>query len=51
MLLKSNMMKNKDFFAFKFPDAVFIKLINVEMPTIVDNVTFISMINYVLSLS
>ena len=50
MLIKTKMRKNKDFFfALKLPDAVFILLINVEMPTIVGILTSMSRINFVLS--
>ena len=42
-------MKNKDFHAIKLADFVFILLINVKMPSIVWILTFISMINLMLS--
>ena len=48
LLIKSKMLKNKDFLAFKLSDVVFIMLIDVKMPTYVDNLTFISMINFML---
>ena len=34
LLIKSKMLKNKDFLDLKFSDVVFILLINVKMPTI-----------------
>ena len=37
------------FLAFKLSDIVFIMLINVKMPTIVGILTFISIINFMLS--
>ena len=53
LLLKSKMLKNKDFsknnLAFKLSDVVFIMLINVKMSTIVGILTFMSMINCMLS--
>ena len=49
MLIKTNMLKNKYFLAFKLSDVVFIMLINVKMPTIVGILTFMSMINFMLS--
>ena len=42
-------MKNKDLHALKLADFVFILLINVKMPSIVWILTFISMINLILS--
>ena len=37
LLTKNKMLKNKGFlFAFKLSDAVFIMLINVKMPIVVD---------------
>ena len=44
LLIKTKMLKNKD---FPFLDFVFIRLISVEMATIVG--TFMSMINFMLS--
>ena len=41
-------LKNKDFLASKFSDVLTL-LINVKMPTIVDILTFKSMINCMLS--
>ena len=65
MLIKSKMLKIKTFCAFSRSDVVFIMLINVKiptidswhfniyenvkMPTIVDILTFMSRINFVLS--
>ena len=39
----------KTFLAFKLSDDVFIMLINVKMPTIVGILTFMSMINFMIS--
>ena len=39
----------KAFLAFKLPDVVFIMLISVKMPTIVGILTFMSMMNFMLS--
>ena len=47
-LLKTTKMLIKNFLAFKLSD-VFIMLINVKMPTIVRILTFMSMINSMLS--
>ena len=44
LLIKSNMLKNMTFLAFKLSDVVFIMLINVNMPTIVGILTFMSRI-------
>ena len=49
ILIKTNMPKNKDNLALKLSDFVFILLINVKMPTAVGILTFVSRINYVLS--
>ena len=49
MARKTKMLKNKDFLASKRPDVVLIMLINVKMPPIFGILTFISMINLVLS--
>ena len=38
------------YFAFKLSDIVFIMLINVKMPTIVGILTFMTMINFMISL-
>ena len=46
---KNKMLQNKDFFAFKLSDVLFIMLIHVKMPTIVGILTFMSMINFKLS--
>ena len=48
MLIKSKILKKKIFLAFRRSDVVFIMLLNVEMPTIVGILTFMSMINFVL---
>ena len=48
LLMKTKMLKN-DFPCLKFIDAVFILLINVKMPTIVDILTFMSRIDLILS--
>ena len=48
LLIKSKMLKNKDFLAFKLSDVVFIMLIDVKMPTIVGILTFMSMIHLML---
>ena len=51
LLIKSKMLKNKDFFAFILSDVVLIMLINVKMPTtIVGNLTFMSMINLLINI-
>ena len=49
MLIKSKMLKNKDNLSFRCSDVVFIMLINIKMPTIVGILTFMSMINFMLS--
>ena len=49
---KTKMLKNKDFLsflAFKLSDVLFIMVIIVKMTTIVGILTFISMINFMLS--
>ena len=46
---KTKIPTNKDFFALSLSDDVFIMLINVEMPTIVGILTFMSTLNFVLS--
>ena len=47
---KTKMLKNiKIFLAFNLSDVVFIMLINVKMPTIVGILTFMSMMNFMLS--
>ena len=46
--LKTKMLKNKDSLAFNLSGVVFIILINVKMQTIVDILTFMSMINFML---
>ena len=40
--------KRKTFLAFKLFNVVFITLINVKIPTLVDILTFISMMNFML---
>ena len=49
LLIKTKMLKIKAFLVFKLSDGVFIMLINVKMPTIVGILTFMSMLNFVLS--
>ena len=49
LLIKTNMLENKDFIASKFSDGVFIMLISLKMPTIVGILTFMSLINFILS--
>ena len=49
MLIKSKMLKNIDFIAFRCSDVVIIMFINVKMPTIVGILTVMSMINFMLS--
>ena len=49
MLMKYKMLKNKTVLALRCSDVVFIMLINIKMPTIVGILTFMSMINFVLS--
>ena len=49
LLMKTKLLKNKTFLAFKLSDVVYIMLINVKMPTIVGILTFMSMINFMLS--
>ena len=44
-----NAKKIRTFLAFRLSDVVYIMLINVKMPTIVDTLTFMSMINFMLS--
>ena len=48
LLITTKMLKNIDFSCFKLSDVVFIMLMNVKMPTIVDILTFMSMINCML---
>ena len=47
--IKTKMLKNKDFPCFQLSDVVFTMLINVKMPTLVGILTFMSMINLILS--
>ena len=49
MLIKTKMLKNKDFLAFMLSDFAFMLLINVKMPTIVGILMFMSRINFILS--
>ena len=49
LLLKIKTLNNKDFICFKLSYAVFILVINVKMTTIVGILTFMSMINLMLS--
>ena len=49
MLIKSKMLKINTFLAFRRSDVVFIMLIFIKMPTIVGILTFMSMINFMLS--
>ena len=50
MFVKIKMLKKIDFFlAFKLSHFDFILLINVKMPTVVGILTFLSMINFMLS--
>ena len=49
-LLIKTKIPTKKFLALSLSDVVFIMLINVKMPTIVGIVTFVSRINFVLSL-
>ena len=50
VLIKINLWKSKIFLVLKSSDAVFILLINVKMPIIVGILTFMSRINFMLSL-
>ena len=45
MLIKTKILKNKDFFAFKLSDVLFIMLTTVKMPKNVGILTFMSMTN------
>ena len=49
MFIKTKMLKIKTFHAFKPSYVVFIMLINVYMPTVVGILTFMSMINFILT--
>ena len=52
LLLKTKILKNKYFLhAFKLSDVVFIMLINVEMTTIVDILTFMGIKKFPAQLS
>ena len=48
LIVKARMRK-KTFLASKLTDVVFIMLINVKMPTTVGILTFMSMLNFMLS--
>ena len=48
LLIKTKMLKNEDFLAFKLSGAIFIMLITVKMPAIIGILTFISLINFIL---
>ena len=50
LLIKNEIPTNKKFLALSISDVIFIMLINVKMPTIVGILTFMSRINFVLSL-
>ena len=47
-LMKTKMLKNIYFLAFKLSNTAFILLINVKMPIIVGILTFMSMMNFIL---
>ena len=49
LLIKTKLLKNANFLAFKLSNVAFSMLINVKMPTLVGILTFISMLNFVLS--
>ena len=49
LLIKTKIPINEEVSCFSLSDVVFILLINVKMPTIVGILTFMSMINFVLS--
>ena len=49
LLIKTKRLKILDSLALKLSDGVCIMLINVEMPIIVGILTFMSMINFMLS--
>ena len=49
LLIKTKIQTNEEVSCFNLSDVVFIMLINVKMPTIVGILTFLSMINFVLS--
>ena len=49
LLIKNKIPTNTDFFALNLSDVVFIMLINVKMPTVVDILTFMCRINFWLS--
>ena len=49
MLIQSKSSKIKTVLAFRCSDAVLFMLINIKMPTIVDILTFMSMIDFMFS--
>ena len=49
LLIKTKHAENQTFLAFNLTNVVFIMLVNVKMPTIVGILTFMSMINVMLS--
>ena len=49
LLIKTYMLKMKDFSCFQTPMYCIFMLINVKMPTIVDILAFMSMMNFMLS--
>ena len=49
MLIKTKIPTNKEASCFKYLRCCIISLINVKMPTMVDILTFMSRINFVLS--
>ena len=48
LLIKTKMVKNKDFLTFKLSGVVFVMLINVKMQTIVGILKYMIMINFML---
>ena len=49
LLIKGKLVKKKAFFALQLADVVFIPLINVIIKTIVGILTFMSMMDFILS--
>ena len=49
LLTKTKMLKIINFLGFKLSDVVFSMLVNVKMPTTVGIITFMSMIDFILS--
>ena len=49
LFIKTKMLKNGTFITCKPPNVVFIRLINVKMPTVVGILTFMCVINVLLS--